>query len=144
MTKLDTRAVARFHTKTTPGPDGCTNWTGKLDNGYGRFWLDGRCLLAHRVAWEIANGPVPSGLQLDHLCRNRACVEATHLEPVTVAENVLRGVGITAVNAAKTECKNGHQLTGRNLYVRRDGNRNCVPCQRQNVRNWRAAQAVAA
>lgn len=146
MTQLYPRDIARFRSKTQRGENGCLNWTGKLDNGYGRFWLAGKTTIAHRIAWQIANGPVPDGLQIDHLCRNRNCVEPTHLEPVTLAENVLRGDGISATNARKAKCKRDHPLSGKNLY-RPPSNpkrRTCIACMRQRTRDWRAAQAVAA
>ena len=90
-------------------PNGCHQWTAYCgENGYGRFYLDGRGLLAHRWSYERHVGPIPHGLQIDHLCRNRGCVNPEHLEPVTPSENVRRG---TAPNLARsraaelTHCK---------------------------------------
>lgn len=96
---------------------GCWPWllapqnTKTMPSGYGRFWLrDGSQPLAHRLVYELVVGPIPPGLTLDHLCRNTMCVNPWHMEPVTSAENVLRGEGAPAQNARKTHCKQGHPL----------------------------------
>lgn len=79
----------RFHAKYSIDPaTGCWNWLNALGrNGYGRFWMAGRLHTAHRVSWELNVGEIPDGLHIDHLCRNRRCVNPAHLEPVTVIEN---------------------------------------------------------
>lgn len=143
---LDTASAARFHSRyRASGVDQCWPWTGKLDNGYGRFWLAGRSRLAHQIAWELANDrPASSpGLNVDHLCRTRACVNPAHLELVTIGENVLRGVGITATNAAKVECVNGHPFDDENTYRRRNGARACITCAVERTRAWRADRKCA-
>jgi hypothetical protein len=102
--------------------DTCWNFTGSTARGYGQFsvqvapgkWKSRR---AHRVAYELLVGPIPEGLQLDHLCRNRRCVNPDHLEPVTNRVNTLRGVTIVAAHAGKTHCDNGHEFTPENTYV---------------------------
>jgi hypothetical protein len=111
------------------GPDECWPWLGThATNGYGRAWIDHRRRApAHRIAYELVRDPIPAGLSLDHLCRNRDCVNPAHLEPVTNRENVLRGVGHTAVNAAKTACKRGHPFDEANTY-RAKGHRYCRTC----------------
>lgn len=110
----------------------CWVWTASLNSkGYGQINVDGRPKLAHRVAFELERGAIPEGMQLDHLCRNRKCVNPAHLEPVTNKTNTLRGVGPTAVNAAKTECKRGHSLT--DAYVSQ-GMRYCRTCMLEKQR----------
>lgn len=91
--------------------------------------------MAHRAVYEHLRGPIPVGLELDHLCRNTRCVNPAHLEPVTHRENALRGVGVSAINAAKTHCKYGHDLTNPdNYWLKAYGNavatRICKACKR--------------
>lgn len=115
---------------------GCIEWNGALDqDGYGRV---GDWEMAHRVAYESERGPIPAGLQIDHLCRNRRCVNTKHLEAVTRRENILRGIGPTAVNARKTQCDAGHALAGDNLRVSPNGRRECKECGRVRWRAYRA------
>jgi hypothetical protein len=123
--------------------DGCWNWNGNVgSNGYGRIRREKRELLAHRVAYEFHVGDIPEGLQIDHLCRNRVCVNPDHLEPVSPRENVLRGEGITALNARKTHCKHGHPFSESNTHITSEGDRECRTCRAENTRRWR--QKVAA
>jgi len=102
----------RFWEKVRKSADsGCWEWTAsKFREGYGKFKMDGRSVGAHRWAYEHLRGPIPPELVCDHLCRNPGCVNPAHIELVTQKENILRGVGITAQNACKTTCKNGHPL----------------------------------
>lgn len=115
-----------------PRPDeGCWEWEGPRDrHGYGRHGSRG---LAHRIVYVALVGPVPEGLELDHLCRNPTCVRPDHLEPVTHAENVRRG-RVGEVNRARllgrTHCKNGHEFTKDNTYVYPNGERECRECAR--------------
>ena len=111
---------------------GCWIWRGSVGVwGYGQFQpRRGRNLRAHRVAWELIRGPIPQGLVLDHLCRNKLCVNPDHLEPVTNRVNTLRGVGPSAMNAAKTECKHGHPFIAENTRIDHKGKRVCRTCDR--------------
>ena len=107
----------------------CWLWTGaKSTGGYGRIYWSGKLLQAHRVVYELERGPIPDGLELDHLCRVRSCVNPDHLEPVTSRENLLRGVGASAANARRTACENGHEFTPENTYRWR-GTRGCKTCR---------------
>jgi hypothetical protein len=128
------KQVERFWSKVAAASNGCWLWTGsRYSNGYGYFWLRrGRSALAHRVAYELAAGPIDEGMELDHLCRVRHCVNPAHLEAVTHRVNDLRGVGVSAINAAKTHCPAGHPLSGDNLYVAR-GKRQCRTCRRRHA-----------
>jgi hypothetical protein len=120
-------------------PGGCWYWLGSFfRDGYGRFKHGGRDDVAHRVSYELAKGPIPDWLELDHLCRNRGCVNPAHLEAVTGRVNVLRGETIVRTNAEKTHCSKGHPLSGDNLFIRRDGRRRCRTCERASQQRLRA------
>ncbi|MCZ4602978.1 HNH endonuclease signature motif containing protein [Streptomyces sp. Lzd4kr] len=113
----------------------CWLWTGRLNrDGYAELKLAGRRQMAHRVAYETHVGAIPEGLQLDHLCRVRHCVNPAHLEPVTIAENVRR-----SAPAQKSACVNGHEYTPDNTYERPDssqGRRDCRTCIRERSRRY--------
>ena len=87
-------------------------------SGYGVFAITSlKSMLAHRFSYELLVGPIAPGLELDHLCRVRACCNPAHLEPVTPLENFRRGYAIAAINARKTHCKHGHEFSPENTYV---------------------------
>ena len=111
---LGQTAAERFRTKVdrSAGDDACWSWLGaRSQTGYGRFWVDGKTVKAHRWAYEHLVGPIPDGLTIDHLCRVRSCVNPAHLEPVSNRVNVLRGDAPAARNARKTHCVRGHEFT---------------------------------
>ena len=127
----------------------CWLWTGtqsgpgrEFDGGYGVINIGGRAgrqVPIHRVIWETLVGPIPDGLEIDHLCRVHNCVNPDHLEPVTHAENVRRGFGQGNGWQHLTHCKHGHEFTVGNTHVRkRDGARICRTCRRLATRKWRA------
>lgn len=115
----------------------CWTWCGrKSRTGHGRLRYDGAEVSAHRFIYQFFRGPIGPKVNLDHLCRNRACVRPSHLEPVTGRENTLRGRGPTAKNARKVRCKKGHALVKANVYLR-PGSR------RRECRKCRAVRAQA-
>jgi hypothetical protein len=114
--------------------DSCWLWTAAKSKGYGAFKVAGRQEEAHRYSYELLVGPIPTGLTIDHLCRNPACVNPAHLEPVTNRENVLRGISPWAKNAAKTHCPQGHPYDEENTRWNSLGSRECKTCRRET---WR-------
>ncbi|MGH7723418.1 MAG: HNH endonuclease signature motif containing protein [Candidatus Dormibacteria bacterium] len=119
----------RFWGKVLVG-DGCWEWIGGKEHGYGSFRVrtGERMTQAHRWAYELLIGPIPEGLEPDHLCRNRSCVRPDHLEAVTPKINVLRGVSPSAIAAAATHCPRGHPYDEANTYHWR-GARHCRTCR---------------
>lgn len=119
----------------------CWVWKNPLDNGYGRFWIGTKTGLAHRISYQILVGDIPTGKQIDHLCRNRSCVNPSHLEPVDIKTNVLRGEGLSAMNARKTHCKRNHPLSGNNLFINNRNQRVCKICASMASARWVAKNA---
>lgn len=117
--------------------DGCWWWLGaKSPLGYGQVQRGRRgdgITPAHHATYELMVGPIPAGLELDHLCRQPSCVRPDHLEPVTSTENKRRALSVSNLNAVKTECSNGHPFDEANTYVRKEGHRMCRTCHRERV-----------
>lgn len=105
----------------------CWNYTGAIHRGgYGHIgYKSARHMLAHRVSYNVFVGIIPDKMVLDHLCRNRKCVNPKHLEPVTQRQNLLRGEGIQAINAKKTKCLNGHDF---DILFKYGNSRGCTKC----------------
>lgn len=150
------RLPVRLSAKITVLADGCWDWQGAVNHkGYGLAYIGalptttpGRMGPAHKVVYEALVGLVPEGMQLDHtchdtavcgagVCRHRRCVNPTHVEVQTPQGNTLRSGSLSALNAVKTECPNGHRYDEANTYVNPKGERNCRQC----VRDRRAARS---
>lgn len=123
----------RFIVMVDRGESPCWNWLGHvMPNGYGQFrWPGGS--LAHRYAYTLWIGPIPDGMVIDHLCRNRKCVNPSHLRAISQGDNIRAGVRKTQ----QTECRNGHPLTGDNLKPTASGRRQCRACQVEANRRYR-------
>ena len=122
--------IDRFWERVIIKPSGCWDWQGFLDNGYGFFQVNSRNIRPHRFSFTYFTGiDIPKGLDLDHLCRNRRCVNPTHLEIVTRKENLRRGSPLYLFGT----CSKGHTLTSDNIYWRHDrqGRWNCLQCRRE-------------
>lgn len=134
------RAVQLSSLYEQRGPSDCWPWTGAThEGGYGvrRDSRKGHGRPAHRVVWESLKGEIPAGLVVDHVCRNRLCVNPAHLRLVTPRVNTLENsVGVAAVNAGKTRCIRGHEFTADNTMTRRNGRRTCRICVRASNRSY--------
>lgn len=123
----------------------CWLWNAQLDrDGYGVFTLRHHVpVRAYRFAYELLIGTIPSGLQIDHLCRVRGCVNPLHLEPVTCQVNVLRSDGLAAQNAKVTHCPQGHPYDNANTILKAD-RRVCRTCNREGCRRYYQKRKVPA
>lgn len=133
---------SRFWAKVSRSPS-CWLWTAaKNSRGYGSFGYDGRTHLAHRIAYQLANGDIPADREINHICGVKSCVNPAHLEAVTAAENIrhARDTGLFApselsrLNSSKVMCRNGHAYSDANTYVTPKGHRVCRECKRASDR----------
>ena len=131
----------------------CWIWTGSVSHTgskdkpvyYGQIRIDGRRQGVHRLAFELAKGPIPKGLTIDHLCRNTLCVNPDHLEAVTQRINGMRGTSMSAQHAKKTHCPQGHPYDLFNTYRPARGGRQCRTCiTAQSSRRWKALKTARA
>jgi len=131
--------LQRFWTKVARGPGGCLLWTaGKGNLGHGRFWHEGRLGGAHRFAWEATHGPIPAGLEIDHLCRRPSCVNVAHLEAVTPAVNSQRRSRDLVADRGGG-CKHGHDASEYKRYEYAYGSfLMCRACMRDSAEKQRA------
>lgn len=141
--------VGRILAHVEAAPTGCALWTGAIaNNGYGQIGVDGRTRSAHVVAFEAAHGPVEPGMQVGHVCHDRdatcpggntclhrRCVNPDHLAAMTHVENQLAS---RHTMAGRQVCKQGHALSGDNLYRHPRGTRVCIACRREHSRQYRA------
>lgn len=135
---LDSRLPTRFWDKVLFASSGCWLWTGHVaSNGYGRYHTDGRFLSAHRHAFSRLVSSIPAGMYADHVCCTRKCVNPEHLDIVTHQENIRRA------GWRKTKCKNGHDYTPDNTYIRPDGrNKDCRICRRARMRKHKERSSI--
>ena len=117
----------------------CWNWNGShTRKGYAKFWWNNKTELAMHFSYETFVGPIPEGLEPDHLCKNKGCSNPDHLEAVTRRENLVRGDSPVGINARKTHCTNGHVFSTENTRINKDGSRACRECGRINaVKSYR-------
>lgn len=124
----------------------CQEWHGYIDpDGYGHITVAGEVRGVHRVAYERAVGAIPEGLEIDHLCRNRRCINPRHLEAVPRRINVLRGTSFAGMNAALTHCSHGHEFTPENTRIHRyptHTKRICRACDARRQREMKARRAA--
>jgi hypothetical protein len=136
------KILERMLRKIVRQENGCWLWAGsKWPDGYGRVYLNQIAKPAHKVLYELVNGVIPEGLVTDHICHtkdnsckggkqclHRQCVNPAHIEPVTNKENVLRGNGLSALNAQKTVCKRGHEFAPQTDFYKKINQRRCNQC----------------
>lgn len=129
---FDDIAISRFWSKVDKrGPDECWPWLGPLHRGYGAFGFKRKTYLSQRASMIVHGHDIPEKMHVDHMCRNRSCVNPNHLRIVTSKVNTLENsVSVTAINAAKTHCKRGHPFDEANTkYGRRRYERICRACR---------------
>lgn len=133
MEKIEhSRFIVKVDYWEIPFGERCWEWTAVTSNGYGQMKVAGKNRYAHRLSYEWYVGEIPEGLTIDHLCRNRRCVNPGHLEPVTQRENIARGVGSAAIALRTGRCCRGHD----DWVVNGDG-RQCRTCRNEINKRWR-------
>lgn len=138
MSNLDPTGADRLSQNVRPEGE-CLRWTGAhTPTGYGQMRIGGIVMGVHRVAYKLSRGLIPEGMEVDHLCRVRDCVNPDHLEAVTHRENLRRSMN-PHLRFDVTECIEGHPLSGDNLYRYPDGRRQCRTCRVVNQSNWKRA-----
>lgn len=144
MRQTTTEALDRLLTAAAGAPTECWEWLGSLNSaGYGRIRADGVEWLAHRFAYTHLVKTIPDGMVIDHLCRNRICVNPAHLEVVTSKINTLRGESFAAKNAVASACIRGHEFTAANTRITAStGHRQCRTCRRDFNKRFRATRAL--
>lgn len=145
LTKADPRVAKHVHPEIPPLirffnkveiADTCWDWQAYLDDeGYGHFWFDHTMKLAHVFLYELLEGPIPEGMELDHLCRNRACVNPSHVQPVIHLENIRRGDS-GKPQSSRTHCPAGHPYDEVNTYISPTGHRNCRICRSRRANEY--------
>ena len=128
----------RIAAHVAPGVNGCVEWTGHVDRkGYGRVSIEGRQVFAHRVAWELAHGPIPDGLCVLHHCDNPPCCNPAHLFLGTIRDNNLdMSAKGRNHNQRKTHCPRGHEYTLENIFINPGGSRKCRACGVAATARW--------
>ena len=124
-------AIERFENKVNK-TENCWLWQSSMTKqGYGLFWFDGKCVLAHRLSFEFYNGPIGDGMCIMHSCDNPSCVNPAHLSLGTLKDNTQDMLNKKRFpNQNKTHCRNGHEYSGSNLYINPKGHRFCRACRR--------------
>lgn len=143
--ELTPRQVSRIVARVRMTEDGCWPWQGFTDrNGYPRISCRigkrVRGVFPYRTLFELQNGPIEDGLEIDHLCRNRNCCRPDHLESVTHYENMSRAV---LYNSTLTKCKRGHPFDSHNTYITPDGRRQCRACRADATRRYQRRRSLA-
>lgn len=141
MSRLPGDAVAEKLMLNHRIEGGCWRWTGAhISTGYGQLDVGGKRKGVHRLAYTAFVGPIPEGMDIDHACNVRDCINPEHLRPMSHRDNILRSAGPPGLNAWKTHCKRGHEFTPENTRIPRPGHRECWTCRRAARREYKASR----
>lgn len=136
MAQVKLSLAERLMLHSNVNPNGCIEWIGYNVRGYGQITVAHKGIQTHRLAWTLSNGPIPEGLLVLHHCDNPPCINPDHLFLGTHQDNMNdmsakgRGNKTNAFNLAKTHCKQGHEFTPENTYIKSNGARRCKNCNR--------------